>query len=83
MSKRHLAGIAAFVALGIVISLALSRSIYREETRAIDLEFRATIDRLSSAVEREAILNLEILYALKTAVVLVPDMDSVKFRALT
>lgn len=83
MSRHHLVGIAVFVAFGVAISLALSRSIYQEETHTINLEFHATIDRLSSAVEREALLNLEILYALKTAVVLVPEMNSVKFRALT
>ncbi|MEC7814903.1 MAG: diguanylate cyclase [Pseudomonadota bacterium] len=83
INKRQVIGIATFVTLGVLISLGLSRSIYQEESRAINIEFRATVDRLSAAVEREAILNLELLYALKTAVVLVPEMDAVRFRALT
>ena len=54
-----------------------------EETRAIDQEFQADIDQLSAVLEREVLLNLEILNALKDAVAVLPEMTSERFAVLT
>lgn len=84
MFKRKLQ-IVAFLALvaGVATSVALGRILYAEETRAIELEFKADIDQLSGSLEREVLLNLEILYALKEAVGLLPEMTPARFQSLT
>ncbi|WP_166268947.1 CHASE domain-containing protein [Marinobacter caseinilyticus] len=69
--------------MGVGFCAALSRSLYVEETHTISTEFKSDIDQLASAFEREVLLNLEILYALKAAVGVIPDMEVERFRALT
>lgn len=72
----------AFIA-GVIISLALGRLFYIEESKAVELEFKADIDQLSDSIEREVLLNLEILYALKSAVGIMPEMTRARFETLT
>lgn len=82
--NRHPALIVLVLALvGLGFCALLSRSLYVEETKTISTEFRAEIDQLTAAFEREVLLNLEILYALKAAVGVVPEMDADRFRVLT
>lgn len=83
-SKRRIV-ISAVVALvvGVAISLALGRLFYSEESRTVKLEFKADIDQLSASIEREVLLNLEILYALKAAVGIMPEMTPARFETLT
>lgn len=69
--------------VGVVISLALGRLFYIEESKAVELEFKADIDQLSDSIEREVLLNLEILYALKSAVGIMPEMTRARFETLT
>ena len=68
---------------GVSLSLVLGRTLYSEESRAIEKEFRADIDQLSAVFEREVLLHLEILNALKDAVALIPEMNSERFAVLT
>lgn len=77
--------ISAVVALvvGVAISMALGRLLYSEESRTVKLEFKADIDQLSASIEREVLLNLEILYALKAAVGIMPEMTPARFETLT
>jgi len=82
--KRHsFLPIAALALLGFAILVVMSRSLYLEESKSIELEFQSEINRLASAFEREVTLNLEILYTLKTAITVFPDIDGEKFQALT
>lgn len=83
-SKRRII-VSAVVSLlaGVAISLGLGRLLYTEESRTVALEFKADIDQLSASIEREVLLNLEILYALKAAVGVMPDMTRARFETLT
>ncbi len=83
--KKQRASFYAIAALivGIALSLGLGRLLYKEETRAIELEFKAEIDQLSASLEREALLNLEILFALRSAVAVMPEMTAERFNRLT
>ncbi len=83
--KKQRASFYAIAALivGIALSLGLGRLLYKEETRAIELEFKAEIDQLSASHEREALLNLEILFALRSAVAVMPEMTAERFNRLT
>lgn len=72
-----------FLLVGLGLSLALGRFLYQEESKAIELGFRSDIDQLSAVFEREVLLNLEILFALRESVSVLPDMDSERFRVLT
>lgn len=83
--KKQRASLYAIAALivGIALSLGLGRLLYKEETRAIELEFKAEIDQLSASLEREALLNLEILFALRSAVAVMPEMTAERFNRLT
>lgn len=83
--KKKRASLYAIAALivGIALSLGLGRLLYKEETRAIELEFKAEIDQLSASLEREALLNLEILFALRSAVAVMPEMTAERFNRLT
>ncbi|MBW7469797.1 CHASE domain-containing protein [Marinobacter sp. F4218] len=83
MKQGTIIGAVIGLAVGIVVSIALGRTLYLEESRAIDLEFRSDIDQLSAVFEREVLLNLEILYALKEAVSVLPEMNSERFGVMT
>ncbi|MBW0146163.1 CHASE domain-containing protein [Marinobacter arenosus] len=82
---KHSTMFGAIIALvvGIGVSIALGRTLYVEESRAIELEFRSDIDQMSAVFEREVLLNLEILYALKEAVSVLPEMNSERFGTMT
>lgn len=75
--KQHPSFAVILLALiGLVFSAALSRSLYLEESETITGEFRADVTLLATAFEREVLLNLEILFALKTSVGMMPEMDA-------
>jgi len=83
-SKRRIIVSASVVLVaGVAISLTLGRLFYSEESRTVKLEFKADIDQLSASIEREVLLNLEILYALKAAVGIMPEMTPARFETLT
>jgi len=84
MIKSSKLGWAVFALVaGISLSLVLGRTLYSEESRAIDKEFQADMDQLSAVFEREVLLHLEILNALKDAVAIMPEMNSERFAVLT
>lgn len=82
--KRHPAFVVILLALiGLGLCAALSRGLYLEENEGITKEFRADVTVLAEAFEREVVLNLEILFALKTSVGMMPEMDAELFGKLT
>ncbi len=82
--KRHPSLVVILLALiGLGLCAALSRSLYLEENESITGEFHADVAQLSTAFEREVLLNLEILFALKTSVGMIPEMDAELFSKLT
>ncbi|MEX0605507.1 MAG: diguanylate cyclase [Marinobacter sp.] len=82
--KRYPSFIVILLALiGLGFCAALSRGLYLEENEAIIKEFHSDVTQLAAAFEREVLLNLEILFALKTAVGIIPEMDAVLFEKLT
>ncbi|MEH6355335.1 MAG: diguanylate cyclase [Marinobacter sp.] len=82
--KRHPSLMVIFLALiGLGFCAALSRDLYLEENEKITAEFRAEITQLATAFEREVRLNLEILFALKTSVGMMPEMNARLFEKLT
>ena len=82
--KRHPSLVVILLALiGLGFCAALSRGLYLEENESITKEFRADVTQLATAFEREVLLNLEILFALKTSVGMIPEMDAELFGRLT
>ena len=82
--KRHPSLMVIFVALvGLGFCAALSRGLYLEENESITADFRTDVTQLATAFEREVRLNLEILFALKTSVGLMPEMNARLFEKLT
>ncbi|MGO1500139.1 MAG: diguanylate cyclase domain-containing protein [Marinobacter sp.] len=82
--KRHPALVVILLALiGLGFSAALSRGLYLEEKESITEEFRADVALLAEAFEREVLLNLEILFALKTSVGVMREVDAELFGKLT
>lgn len=82
--KRHPLLVVIILALiGLGFCAALSRGLYLEENEAITSEFHSDVTRLAAAFEREVLLNLEILFALKTAVGIIPEMNAELFDRLT
>ncbi len=53
------------VSIGILLSGLIGYSFYQKETQAIEADFRRDVDDKASALERELLLKLEALYALK------------------
>lgn len=83
IKRRLLVGAALALVAGIAMSVGLGRALYVEQSKSIDRQFRADIDQLSARFEREVLLNLEVLYALKVAVGVLPEMTSARFTSLT
>jgi len=82
--KRHPLFVVILLALiGLGFCAALSRSLYLEENESITAEFRADVTQLATAFERGVRLNLEILFALKASVGLMPEMNARLFEKLT
>jgi diguanylate cyclase (GGDEF)-like protein len=82
--KRHPLFVVILLALiGSGLCAALSRSLYLDENETITAEFRADATQLATAFEREVQLNLEILFALKSSVGLMPRMNARLFEKLT
>ena len=82
--KRHPSLVIILLSLiGLGFCAALSRGLYLEENQAITNEFHADVTQLSAAFEREVLLNLDILFALKTAIGVLPEMDAELFDRLT
>jgi len=62
---------------------AMSRSFYVQETVAISNEFQGDVGQIAAVLEREVLLNLEVLFALKAAIEVVPGMDAQRFQSIT
>lgn len=69
--------------LGLTLCAVLSRSLYNQETQAIALDFRGDIQQAAAVFEREVLLNLEVLHALKAAMDIMPGMHSDRFKMLS
>tara|TARA_R110001599_G_scaffold203406_2_gene400510 strand:- start:1182 stop:2726 length:1545 start_codon:yes stop_codon:yes gene_type:complete len=82
--KRYpLLAIILLALVGIAICAALSRTVYNQETKAIANEFQGDIQQAAAVFEREVLLNLELLHALKAAMDIMPGMHSDRFKALS
>lgn len=82
--KRHPSLVVILLALiGLGFCAALSRGLYLEENKTITSEFRADVTQLASSFEREVLLNFEILFTLKNAIGIIPEMDAELFDKLT
>jgi len=53
------------VVIGIVLSLIIGRGVYQYEARSIQLNFKNDVDDKVASIERELVVNLEVLFALK------------------
>lgn len=83
MKRYPLLTIFLLALLGLSFCAALSRLLYNSETQAIASQFHAEIEQGSAAFERELQLNLEVLYALKTAMDVIPGMHFSRFKTLS
>lgn len=71
------------VLVSIVFFAVLARSLYGLESQSILAGFQSGIERKAAVLERELQLNLEILSALKSGLVLLPELDDDSFGRLT
>ncbi|MGO1463107.1 MAG: CHASE domain-containing protein [Oleiphilaceae bacterium] len=82
--KRHPALVVILLVLiGLGFGGALSRDLYLQESKSITEEFRADVALLAASFDREVLLNLETLFALKTSVGMMPEMNAKLFGKLT
>ncbi|MBL4815179.1 MAG: diguanylate cyclase [Shewanella sp.] len=54
-----------FMLVGIILSAGIGYRFYQNETLAIESDFRRDVDDKAAALERELLINLEVLYAVK------------------
>ena len=83
MKRSPLTAIVVLAFIGVAICALLSRSLYNQETKAIAGQFQSDIQQAAAVFEREVLLNLEVLYALKAAMDIMPGMHSDRFRTLS
>lgn len=84
MKRSPFFTILVLAVLGLSLCAALSRSFYLQEKAAIASEFQADIRQAAAILERQVLLNLEVLFALKAAIEHVPGkMDAQQFESLT
>lgn len=83
MKRYPLLAIILLALVGLGICAALSRSLYTQETKSIASQFQGDIQQAAAVFEREVLLNLEVLYALKAAMDIMPGMHSDRFRTLS
>lgn len=83
MKRYPLLAIILLALVGVAICAALSRTVYNQETTSIANQFRGDIQQASAVFEREVLLNLEVLHALKAAMDIMPGMHSDRFRLLS
>ena len=84
MKRSPFVTILVLAVLGLSLCAALSRSFYLQEKAAIASEFQADIRQAAAILERQVLLNLEVLFALKAAIEHVPGkMDAQQFESLT
>ncbi|PTY38836.1 hypothetical protein BGP77_10295 [Saccharospirillum sp. MSK14-1] len=69
--------------IGVGCLAVLSRSLYNNESAAIQQSFQAEVDQHVVAFEREVLLNLEILYALNQALSTVDNINLPLFNRVT
>ena len=53
------------ILIGLTLSGYLGKSFYDEETKAIEQDFQKDVDDKAAALEREILLNIEVLHAIK------------------
>ena len=53
------------ILVGVGFSAYIGKSIYNKESSAIELDFRKDVDDKAAALEREILLNIEVLHAIK------------------
>tara|TARA_R110001599_G_scaffold28969_5_gene99623 strand:+ start:39385 stop:40917 length:1533 start_codon:yes stop_codon:yes gene_type:complete len=83
LKRSPFSAIAILAVLGLSLCAALSRSFYVQDTLAIANDFQGDIRQAAAILEREVLLNLEVLYALKAAIEVVPGMDAERFKSIT
>ncbi|WP_189613314.1 CHASE domain-containing protein [Saccharospirillum salsuginis] len=83
MSRRAIAFLVLFTTVGIACFGWLALSLYEAETDAIDRGFRSRVNQQVTLFEREVLLHLEILHALKPGFETAPTVDYEQFDRLT
>ncbi|BAJ00565.1 CHASE domain-containing protein [Shewanella violacea] len=70
------------ILVGIILSGGLGYSFYQNETQAIESDFRRDVDDKAAALERELLINLEVLYAVKGLFNSSDDVNEAEFKQL-
>lgn len=83
MNVKPLLVIVVFLAFGLTGSWWVAQSLYNNESRAIDASFQNDVTRHAAALEREILLNLEILFSMKGALDVLPQLTEETFDTLT
>ena len=83
VSRRAIAVLVLFTTVGIACFGWLALSLYDAETDAINRGFRSRVDQQVTLFEREVLLHLEILHALKPGFETAPQVDYEQFDRLT
>ncbi|WP_394203245.1 diguanylate cyclase domain-containing protein [Shewanella waksmanii] len=65
MGRWRWALLIVWLLIGFSITALMASWVYDKETRAITIEFQQDVDDKAAALEREVLLNVEVLYALK------------------
>jgi len=83
VSRRAVVFLVLFTTLGIACFGWLALSLYSAETDAIERGFRSRVNQQVTLFEREVLLHLEILHALKSAFESASSVDFDQFDQLT
>lgn len=70
------------ILVGFTLSIYVGKSFYDKETKAIEQDFKKDVDDKVAAVEREILLNIEVLHALKGLYNSSDDVTSQEFHRI-
>ncbi len=68
--------------IGLSLSAYMGISFYEEETKAIEHDFHKDVDDKAAALERELLLNIEVLFAIKGLFDSSDDVSSAEFNRI-
>ncbi|QFU24304.1 diguanylate cyclase [Shewanella eurypsychrophilus] len=70
------------ILVGMTLSGLVGYSFYQNETLAIELDFKRDVDDKAAALERELLINLEVLYAVKGLFDSSDNVTEIEFKKL-
>ncbi|MEC4727486.1 diguanylate cyclase [Shewanella sp. D64] len=70
------------ILVGVGFSVYIGRSLYNKESTAIELDFKKDVDDKAAALEREILLNIEVLHAIKGLFDSSSDVTSKEFNRI-